>query len=119
MKFYQNILQDIRSGQNIDNYITILIALAVAALGISGIADQKILLSVVLATLAMVSTGLLVSRQENRRLSDAVSRIENLDYLSDKFLHQKYDKYWFSFFVEQFEAVWREAEPVDPNHIKI
>jgi len=29
------------------------------------------------------------------------------------------DKYWFNFFVEQFESVWREAESVDPNHIKI
>jgi hypothetical protein len=77
MKFHQNILQDIRSGQNIDSYITIAIALTVATLGISGIANQKILLSAVLATLAMVATGLLVNRQENKRLSDAISHLEN------------------------------------------
>jgi hypothetical protein len=29
------------------------------------------------------------------------------------------DKYWFNFFVEQFEAVWRDAEPIDPEHIKL
>lgn len=92
MKFLQLIFQDIRSGQNIDSYITISISTAIAIFGIAGIANQDLLLSAVLASLAMVSTGLLVSRQENRRLSDAISRIENLDYLSDKFLNQKYNR---------------------------
>jgi hypothetical protein len=92
VKFFQNIWQDVRSGQNIDSYITIFIAVVIAILGITGIADEKIILSAVLATLAMVSTGLLVNRQENKRLSDAIANIENLDYLSDRFLLQQYDR---------------------------
>lgn len=92
MKLLQNVWQDIRSGQNIDAYITIGIAIIIAVLGITGSASQNIVLSAILAVLALVTTGLLVSRQENKKLQDAVSRIEKLDHLADKFFGREYDR---------------------------
>ena len=40
MKLIQNAWKDIRSGQNIDAYITILVAILIAVLGIVGSAKQ-------------------------------------------------------------------------------
>ncbi|MBD2492125.1 hypothetical protein [Aulosira sp. FACHB-615] len=92
MKLLQNVWQDIRSGQNIDAYITIGIAIIIAVLGITGFATSTTVNSAILAVLALVTTALLVSRQENKKLQDAVSRIEKLDHLADKFFGREYDR---------------------------
>ena len=42
--------------------------------------------------MALVTASLLVGRQESKKLQDAVSRIENLDHLADKFLGKEYDR---------------------------
>ena len=92
MSFIRNFWRDIRSGQNIDAYITILVAIVIAILGITGSASQQVILSAILAILALVATGLLANRKENRKLQDAVSRIENLEHLADNFLGREYDR---------------------------
>jgi hypothetical protein len=92
MKLLQNAWHDIKSGQNIDAYITILVAIVIAIFGITGSAKVEIVLSAILAVLALVAASLLVSRQESKKLQNAVSRIENLDHLADKFLGNEYDR---------------------------
>ena len=81
MKIFRSIWRDIRSGQNLDAYITISIALVVAVLGVTGFAPQNVVFSAILAVLALVATGLSVNRQDSKNLKNAISRIENLDHL--------------------------------------
>lgn len=93
MRFFRNVWHDIRSGQNLDAYITISIALIVAVLGVAGVASQNVVFSAILAVLALVATGLLVNRQADKDLRNAISRIENLDHLADKFFGREYNRY--------------------------
>lgn len=59
--------QDIRERENFDVYITVIIAVVVAIGGIFGLPDT-IIFSAILATLALVSLGLLYNRRENREI---------------------------------------------------
>lgn len=54
MKLHQVILQDIRARQNLDVYITVVIAVIVAVLGIFQVTDQTVVTSAALAVLALV-----------------------------------------------------------------
>lgn len=92
MRSFRNVWRDIRLGQNIDAHITIVVAIVIAILGITGSASQEVILSAILAVLALGTAGSLASRQENRKLQAAVSRIEHLDHLSDKFFSGEYDR---------------------------
>lgn len=74
MKLIQGILQDFRRRQNLDVYITVLIALVVSILGIIQVADQIIISSAILATLALVSISLLMNRRENDEVQNALSK---------------------------------------------
>lgn len=71
MKILQQIWHDIRQGENIDLYLTVLIAVALAILNLFGITDYLIG-PITLAVLALLSISSLVNR---RRLEDILERL--------------------------------------------
>lgn len=91
MNLIRDIWSDVRSGQNIDVYVTIVLALLVATLGTWGIADQSIISSAVLATLALVSIGILVNRRENSEIRRTLSSLESTQNPSETLLRNDYD----------------------------
>ena len=91
MKFLHRVWQDIKSGHNLDIYITVAIAMVVAILGVLGVADDKIVFSAVLATLALVSSSLLVNRRENEEIRSALSNVTTTQSVADRFFTFGYD----------------------------
>lgn len=85
------IWQDIRTGQNLDIYITIAIAIAVAILGTIGGANQTVISSAILATLALVSIGTLRNRREDEVIKNTLVKIETTDRLAERFFKRGYD----------------------------
>jgi len=92
MNILNNFWQDIRDRENLDVYITVIIAIVVAIGGIFGLHDT-IIFSAILATLAMVSLGLLQNRRENREIRLALKQVNTSDQLSDKFLKDEFNAY--------------------------
>ena len=82
MKFFQRIWNDIRQGQNIDLYLTILIALPLTILNIFGLASNTWLAPITLAVLALLA----ISNLENRHKLDLVLERET----TGSFLHEEY-----------------------------
>lgn len=76
MKLYQVILQDIRARQNLDVYITVVIAVIVAVLDIFQVTDQTIVTSATLAILALVSVSLLTNRHENNEIRNRLTETQ-------------------------------------------
>lgn len=92
MRILQKVWQDIRSGQNFDIYTTIAAAAIIAFLGIRGVADQTVISSAILATLALVSGSLLINRHENEEIRSALSRIESTEQLAERFLKREWKR---------------------------
>jgi hypothetical protein len=90
MKFFRLVWKDIRSGQNIDVYITVFIAIAVAIFGVIGIADLTVIASATLAILALVSVNLLSNRRENENIRELLEKQEQSGGLAKRFLKPKY-----------------------------
>ena len=61
MRFLRRVWNDIRSGQNLDIYITASLSLIIAVFGVLGIANQSIISAAVLAVLALLLSSLLVA----------------------------------------------------------
>jgi hypothetical protein len=66
MKSLKVIWEDVKSGRNIDIYITVVIAFAIALLDIFGIVNQSVISSATLAVLALVAYSLLQDRRKNQ-----------------------------------------------------
>ena len=77
MNSFKNIVKDIRTRQNLDIYITTILAIIIAILGIFGVANLAVISSVILATLSLVSISLLTNRHENEKTQDLLLKIEN------------------------------------------
>ena len=86
MKFLKDIIQDIHVRHNLDIYITVVLAIIVAVLGIIGVANSIVISSTVLATLALVSTSLLQNRRENEEIRQTISQTQNLQERIDNFV---------------------------------
>jgi hypothetical protein len=92
MKVIQKSWQDVRNGQNLDIYITVIIAVIVTVLGIIGVVNYEIISSAILATLALVSISVLQSRYENKEVRNLLSQIDSTRNLAEKFLTREYDR---------------------------
>ena len=66
MKSLKSIWEDIKSGRNIDIYITVVIAVGIALVDIFGVVNQSIISSATLAVLALVAYSLLQDRRKNQ-----------------------------------------------------
>ncbi|MGB3672036.1 MAG: hypothetical protein WA783_21845 [Phormidesmis sp.] len=82
MRYFKLILQDIRSGRNIDIYATIFVVILVALVDILNISSQEFISSAILLVLALVSSSLLQDRRSNQPPVTICSNNEtNMNYL--------------------------------------
>jgi hypothetical protein len=68
---------DIRTGQNIDVYIAIVISVIVALLNIFSIPSQAIIFSTLLVIMALVLSSMLVNRQQNEETMAMLSNLKS------------------------------------------
>ncbi len=67
---------DLQNRENLDVYLTILLAIIIAVLGILGISKLEIIASAILGILGLSSFSLLQNRRENERLANAIGQID-------------------------------------------
>jgi hypothetical protein len=106
MRVFQTVWHDVRTGNNLDVYITFVLAVLVAVLGIFGVADSTVVSSAVLATLALLSVNILASRWTDRELENAISNLKrSTDSVSDMF-ETEYDRYELRHLVRSAKQVF-------------
>jgi hypothetical protein len=86
-KYLLRIWDEIKSGQNIDVYLTIIICFALLVFDIFGIASQNVVSSGILATLLLITLNSLNTRQVNNELQQALKEI-NVSKTSMSFFHE-------------------------------
>lgn len=76
MHFVKRLWNDIQHGQNLDIYITALVALVIAVFGVVGIASQNLISAAILAVLALLLSSLLTARHQNDKLQATLLKLE-------------------------------------------
>jgi hypothetical protein len=84
MNIFRGFIYDVRNKQNLDIYITVLLAFTISGLGFFQVTNLTVIASAVLATLALVSVSLLVNRRENELIMKDFSKIEFLSNRLDE-----------------------------------
>ena len=84
MNIFRVFVYDVRNKQNLDIYITVLLAFTISGLGFFQVTNLTVIASAVLATLALVSISLLVNRRENELIMKDFSKIELLSNRFDE-----------------------------------
>ncbi len=74
MRFLEKIWDDIRHGENIDHYTTIVAAFALVVLGILGVAPPELIAALTLGVLGLLALSNLVNRHRLEELSEKVAR---------------------------------------------
>ncbi|MEU6260534.1 hypothetical protein [Streptomyces sp. NPDC047043] len=64
MRFLRRVRDDLSTGENLELYVTALLSLTLAVLGVFDVADGKVLAAATLATLALLAGSLLGSRRQ-------------------------------------------------------
>lgn len=91
MNYLRLIWQDITNGQNLDIYVTVIISVVIAILGVIGIVNDAVIFSAVLATLALLSTSLLVTRRDNDEIRNILANIKPSRSVADEFFSLEYE----------------------------
>lgn len=89
MKFIKLIINDIKSGQNLDIYLTVVIAAVIAVLGVFSIVEQAVISSAILATLALIATSSIQNRNERLAIKRSLLEARD-DYHSAESFFQEY-----------------------------
>lgn len=92
MKIIKNVWADIANGRNLDTYITILLSLIVAILGLLNTIPLETLLSALLGIIALSSSSLLVNRRREEELSLKFDSLNRLGSSQKTFLRQNYNR---------------------------
>lgn len=90
-KVFKKVWEDIYAGQNLDVYITLVIASIVAVLGVNDPSKQSIVSSAILATLGLISIGLLTNRQENEQIRQTLEALARSSESPRNLLMQNYN----------------------------
>lgn len=84
MNFLEKMWEDIRHGENIDQYATILLAFTLGVLGVFGIASAELISSLTLTVLGLLAISNLVNRRQIEVLSQKVLQSAE-SFFSDEF----------------------------------
>ncbi|MCA9896559.1 MAG: hypothetical protein H6654_03135 [Ardenticatenaceae bacterium] len=71
------ILSDLQKRENLDVYLTIVLAIIISVLGAFGITKLEIIASAILGILGLSSFNLLQNRRENEKLSNTLGKLNN------------------------------------------
>ena len=88
MRLIRRIWRDFKKGENIDLYVTVVVAIIVSAMNIAGFVPQEWLTPLILAVLALLSVSILGNRYRIENIQEAVSadRSVLLTEFSDEFI---------------------------------
>ncbi len=85
MKLLHQIVQDLRQGENIDLYVTLLVAIVLTFLNVLGIAPQSWLIPLTLAVLGLLTVTILGNRQRLDALLEKMPQQSQNSLLIDEF----------------------------------
>lgn len=71
------IVQEIKSGENLDLYITILLAVVISILGIAHVVGFEVLSALILAILALMAGSMISFRRTSENLNKTTSQLNN------------------------------------------
>jgi hypothetical protein len=74
VQFFRQILRDIKRGENVDLYVTVLVALGIAVLNLLGIAPQSLIASITLTVLGLLAVSALGNRHQFEELRRSFTR---------------------------------------------
>ncbi len=82
MQFFQRIWNEVRRGENIDLYVTILIAIGLVSLNLTGFAQRPLMAPITLTVLGLLAIAILANRY---RLDESLKQLSKLsqNYYSD------------------------------------
>lgn len=81
MKLLEKIIDDIRDGQNIENYIIIILAIVILALDIFGISNNEAMSEITLAVLALIAFGRIMDARRLENMEEQVSLLGQSRFL--------------------------------------
>ena len=86
MKVVQEFITDIRNGENIDVYLTVLVCTVIVVLDVVGVAQPSIVTAAILLTLGLLSLSTLSTRKALGEFRDSIQRlgIANIEFLDIK-----------------------------------
>jgi hypothetical protein len=82
MKFLKTIWKDLRQGENIDLYLTIIAALGISILNLTGLTPEKWIPTITLAVLALLAVTNLVNRH---KLDEVILQQQTTEQFTEKF----------------------------------
>ena len=74
MKLLRKIFRDLRQGENLEVYLTLVVALALLILDVFGVASTEAIAAGTLATLALLAFSTLTNREQTQRLARAAEQ---------------------------------------------
>jgi hypothetical protein len=83
MRFLYRIWRDFRKGENIDLYVTVVVALGLVALNLSGFAPKETLEPITLAILGLIAISILGSRYRVEELSSKLDQSANTVFINE------------------------------------
>lgn len=88
---FSQIASDIRSGKNIDLYLTFPVAIAVIALTLIGVAAEKAIPGLISALLSLLAVASLNTRRQNDDLREILQRSQAQEGLANRFFWRRHD----------------------------
>jgi hypothetical protein len=82
MNFMKTVWNDLRQGENIDLYLTIIAALGISILNLTGLASEKWIPTITLAVLALLAFTNLVNRH---KLDEVILQQQSTEYFLEKY----------------------------------
>lgn len=89
MKFLRRAIEEIKQGENIDLYLTVIAAFVVVGISIFGIATSNIISSVTLAILGLIAIATLKNRHEFGEAIQGLAELRGNAHAGDFFLSEK------------------------------
>ena len=89
MKFLRRAIEEIKQGENIDLYLTVIAAFVVGGISIFGIATSNIISSVTLAILGLIAIATLKNRHEFGQAIQGLAELRGNARAGDFFLSEK------------------------------
>jgi len=74
VQFFKQILREIKRGENVDLYVTVLVALSIAALNLLGLAPQSLIASITLTLLGLLAVSALGNRHQFEELRQSFTK---------------------------------------------
>ncbi len=91
IRYIKLAMVDIKNGENLDSYLTIILSIVIATLGLLGAASSQIVSAAILGILALVGNSLLISRRSAQEVKKAAEQLETESKITTNSLITHFD----------------------------